>query len=210
MAKIALYTTTGKSTTTVTASDKIFAAKINKGLMAQAAKVFLANQRKASGKTKSRGEIAVTKAKVWRQKGTGKARHGSRNAPIFVGGAKAHGPTGTQNYRLTMPKKMKRLSLFSALTQKLKDKNIIVLDGLDKLNPKTKAHDAVLRKVIKDPKKLLLLLDPTQKSIKRFTNNLPFLENLTVTRITTYQALKAQTIIFTKESLKTLETHYLK
>ncbi|MEO1943924.1 MAG: 50S ribosomal protein L4, partial [Candidatus Thioglobus sp.] len=76
-----------KKTTKVTLKKEIFEVKVNEPLMTQAVKVYLSNQRQAPAKTKSRGEVKVTKKKVWRQKGTGRARHGSRNAPIFVGGA---------------------------------------------------------------------------------------------------------------------------
>ena len=94
MAQIPLVNTSGKKVKSLKVSGKIFGAKVNPSLVNQAVRVYLSNQRQASARTKSRGEVKVTKAKIWRQKGTGRARHGSRNAPIFVGGAKAHGPTG--------------------------------------------------------------------------------------------------------------------
>ena len=113
---IPAYSTSGTKLTAVKASDKIFKAKINPALMSQADKVYLGNQRAASASAKDRNDVKVTHAKVWRQKGTGRARHGSRNAPIFVGGAKAHGPSGTQNYHRQLSKKQKRASLHSALS----------------------------------------------------------------------------------------------
>ena len=91
MPSLDVYSTSGKKTSTTSVKKKFFEAKINSSLMAQAIRVYLSNQRQAPAKTKSRGEVKVTKKKVWRQKGTGRARHGSRNAPIFVGGGKAHG-----------------------------------------------------------------------------------------------------------------------
>jgi len=122
--KLDVLSTSAKKLATISVSAKIFNAKINPSLMNQAVRVYLSNQRLASARTKDRNDINVTHAKVWRQKGTGRARHGSRNAPVFVGGSKTHGPSGFQNFYLKLPQKMKQLSLFSALTAKLKEGEI--------------------------------------------------------------------------------------
>lgn len=207
MPSINIYNLTTKKTTKVTLKKEIFEAKINEPLMTQAVKVYLSNQRQAPAKTKSRGEIKVTKKKVWRQKGTGRARHGSRNAPIFVGGAKAHGPTGEQNYKLNLSKKMKRSSLFSALSKQLKNEKIMAISGLEKLDPKTKKFNKLFVKLTKTPKKILLVT--SLSSIKRATNNLSYINSTAAKNLTTYHTLNANQIIFTKESLKTLEEHYV-
>lgn len=209
MASLDVYNTSAKKISTIRASNKIFTAKINQPLMTQAVKVYLANQRQAPAKTKSRGEVVVSKRKIWRQKGTGRARHGSRNAPIFVGGAKAHGPTGKQNYSLKMSKKMKKKALFSALSQQFKDKNILVLTGLIKLQPQTKNFDQIFQKLTKKPKKLVLLLSQPNDTIKRGTNNLPYLTTTLATNLNTYQILNAHKLIFTKDAIKALEKHHV-
>lgn len=209
MAKINLFTPTGQKKTQLTVSDKIFKAKLNPVLMAQAVRVYLSNQRVAQAQTKTRGQIDVTHAKVWRQKGTGRARHGSRNAPIFVGGAKAHGPSGEQNYSLNLSKKMKQLSLFSALSQQFKNDCIFALEGLDKLEPKTKKFDKIFNKLTPSPRKLLLLLDKPSVNLQRATKNLPFLTTSLSQNLNTYQVLNAKKLIFTPEALKALEAHYL-
>jgi large subunit ribosomal protein L4 len=217
MPSLDVLNTSNKKISTVTVSAKVFNAKVNQSLMKQAVRIFLSNQRQSPAKTKSRGEIKATKKKVWRQKGTGRARHGSRNAPIFVGGAKAHGPSGEQNFKLKINKKMKQKSLFSALTTQFKDKNIFIVEGLDKLNPKTKEFNQVFQKLVKNPKKLLFIFSqsasPTDKSIdsiKRGTNNLPFLNTIPAKNLNTYFTLNANKLIFTKKSIKTLEAHYVK
>lgn len=204
MAKINFYSTSGTKLTPVTVPDKIFKAKINQALMAQAVKVYLGNQRQASAQAKDRGEIKVTHAKVWRQKGTGRARHGSRNAPIFVGGAKAHGPTGTQNYWRKLSKKQKKASLYSAISDKYKNNQVIGLTGLEKIAPKTKNFDQIINKLKLNKKNLLLLIDKPQLKIKQGTANLPYLSLDLAANLNTYNILKARTIIFTKESLKCL------
>lgn len=198
MAKIDVYSPAGTKLTPVTIPDKIFKAKINPALMAQAVRVYLLNKRQASANAKDRGDINVTHAKVWRQKGTGRARHGSRNAPVFVGGAKAHGPTGTQNYWRKLTKKQKQAALYSALSLKFKDKQILCLSGLEKLEPKTKIFDKVIDK-LKLPKKNLLLF-ATGENIKRGTANLSYLT--LIHNLNTYNTLKARTLLFTKEGLR--------
>lgn len=208
MPSLDIFTTTGKKTTTLAVKKKFFGAKINPELMAQAVRVYLSNQRQAPAKTKKRGEVKVTKTKVWRQKGTGRARHGSRNAPIFVGGAKAHGPSGEQNYKLKMSKKMKQASLFSALSSQFKDKKIICLSGLTKLEPKTKAFNKSFNSLTKNPKKLTLVIGADSKTIIRPTKNLPYLNILPAKDLTTYHVLNCNQLIFTKDAIKSFETHY--
>src|SRR3972149_10087618 len=133
MTKLSVFDQKGTKLTPMTVSDLIFAVKVNQPLMDQASKVYLSNQRRSLAKAKRRGEVKVTKAKVWQQKGTGRARHGSRNAPIFVGGGQAHGPSGTQNYNRRLSKKQRQASLRSALSLKFKEGKIIAVTGLEKL-----------------------------------------------------------------------------
>lgn len=209
MAKIDVFSTAGTKLTPITVSDKLFNAKINQTLMAQAVRVYLANQRAASAKAKRRGDVNVTTKKVWRQKGTGRARHGSRNAGIFVGGGKAHGPTGMQNYSLKMPQKMRRVSLLSALTSKFKAKEILVIDGLDKIKPQTKNFDKIFKKLIPRPAKTALFLAAIIPSIKQGSANLPYLSLSLIANLNTYQALNSRHLIFTKDSLKALEKQYV-
>jgi large subunit ribosomal protein L4 len=208
MAKINTFNHLGKKLPTTTVSDSIFAAKINPALMTQAVRVYLSNQRQASARTKDRGEIKVTKAKVWRQKGTGRARHGSRNAPIFVGGAKAHGPTGRENFNKSLSKQMRQKSLFSALSQQLKEEHILVVDTLVSLPLKTARFDKLFNKLAKDVKKILFLIDKEEKQLRLATRNLAEVTTLTVTNLNAYQTLKARQLIFTKAAIKALEKHY--
>lgn len=208
MAKLDILSTSAKKLATISVSAKIFNAKINPVLMNQAVRVYLSNQRLASARTKDRNDINVTHAKVWRQKGTGRARHGSRNAPVFVGGSKTHGPSGFQNFYKKLPQKMKQLSLFSALTVKFKDKQIIVIDGLEKIKPSTKAFDKIFHALVKQPQKLLLLIDTPQANLKKGTNNLNYLQLHLVASLNTYQVLNHHQLIFTKNALKTFAARY--
>jgi large subunit ribosomal protein L4 len=180
--------------------------------MAQAVRVYLANQRKAHPKTKTRAEVNRTKAKWYRQKGTGRARHGSRAAPIFVGGGVAHGPTGKQNYQLKMPKKMKKAALFSALTSKFKEKEILVVKGLEKIEPKTKKMAEIIRKSkIQNPKsKILLVLPKLLKNVVLAGRNLENLEIAQAADLNTYQVLASDKLIFLPESIDKLKEVFLK
>ena len=115
MFKVDLYNIKGEKEGKVTLPKEIFETKINKPLLSQAVRVYLANQRDARARAKTRAQVKGSNRKIYRQKGTGGARHGDNKAPIFVGGGKAHPPKGI-NRRLSLPKKMKQLALKSALS----------------------------------------------------------------------------------------------
>jgi len=137
--------------------SEIFEAPINVALMHQALVRQLANARLGTHKAKTRGENNRSKAKWYRQKGTGRARHGSRNAPTFVGGGIAHGPL-PRSYEKKMPRKMRRAALRSALSVKASAEQIVVIDRLEMAAPKTKEIVRLLRSVSADSGKALFLL----------------------------------------------------
>jgi len=186
-------------------SAAIFAVESSPALIGQAVKVFLSNQRKARAKAKTRSEVIGTTAKVWRQKGTGRARHGSRKAPIFVGGGAAHGPTGEQNYKEKLNKKMNRKAIFSILSKKLKEKKLFLLDDI--AFKKTKEASLFLREVQKTLKtegKITFLLADNE-SLKRYLNNLADIFTLGVKSLNPYSLLKTDFLFLTKQALEELE-----
>ncbi len=136
----------------------IFEANINTGLMHQALVRQMANARLGTHKAKTRAEVRFSTAKVWRQKGTGRARHGSRRAPIFVGGGVAHGPK-PRDYSKKMPRKMRRAALRSALSAKAQSGDIIVLDQVSMEQPKTKEMAAFRERLVGGRSALLLVAD---------------------------------------------------
>lgn len=136
----------GKQVKTVTLPADIFEAEVNVGLMHQAYVRQMANARQGTHSTLRRGEVDRTKAKVYRQKGTGNARHGSRNAPIFVGGGSAHGPR-PRDYTKAMPKKMRRGAIRSALSALLRDNQLVFVDKLSLERPRTKQMSAIIQAV---------------------------------------------------------------
>lgn len=180
-------------------------AETSERLISQAAMKFLSNQRKAQAKAKTRAEVTGSGAKIWRQKGTGRARHGDRQAPIFVGGGKSHGPTGTQNYHLNLPQKMNKKAIFGVLSQKIKEKNIFLLDNL--AFKKTKEALSFLNKTKEElsVKGKVLLLCGHNEGIKKAFRNLSEVEILDTENINVYRLLKRKTIFLTLQALSELE-----
>lgn len=158
--KLSVYDTKGKAVESISLPKEIFGVKVNTNLMTQAVRVYLANQRRGTVKTKSRGEVNISTSKIYRQKGTGRARHGAASAPIFVGGGLAFGPR-QRDYSLKLSQKMRKTALFSALSSKLKAGEIKIVAGLEKLEPKTKIFANVMKNLsLNDKKPQILLVTP--------------------------------------------------
>lgn len=210
--KVDTYNTIGKKTGTTTLPKEIFNKQAGDKLLAQAVRVYLSNQRQASAKTKSRGEVKTSKRKIWRQKGTGRARHGSKNAPIFVKGAVAHGPRGNQNFSLKLPKKMKRRALFGALTSKAQEKTIFVMQDLLKIKPKTKSAKKMIDAILKKDsfRKSLLILPEKSENCKRAFSNLKNIRLIRAADLNTYEVLRNKYIFLEKEAIKSLKERFLK
>jgi large subunit ribosomal protein L4 len=209
--QINLYNLKGKSTSRVSLPKTVFEEKDNPQLLAQAVRVYLSNQRKAQAKTKTRGEVSGSRIKIWRQKGTGRARHGDRYAPIFVGGGKAHGPSGEANYKKKLPKKMKSKALAVALSIKAKEKEIRIITGLEKIEGKTKEVADFLKQLAKrekiDKKRPRFLLVVAEKMEKVFQagRNIPNLEISLAQNVHPYQVLNNDLLLLDKKAVKKLE-----
>lgn len=197
----------GKAKGSVSLSKELFDAKINKTLLSQAVRVYLANQRQGKASTKTRSEVKGSTRKVWRQKGTGRARHGSITGPIFVGGGITFGPK-PRDYSLKFPKKMKRQALASALTQQLKDGNVLVVDGLSELEAKTKQF-AQAHKTIVDSQKTLVVITDEDKNIRRGCKNIERVSTINARNMHVYATLMSRKVVFTKPALKVLEETFV-
>ncbi len=134
-----VYNKSGKEAGKISLDDKLFGLRWNADLIHQVITSMQSNARENIAHTKSRGEVSGGGKKPWRQKGTGRARHGSTRSPIWVGGGVAHGPRNDQNFSKKINKKMKTKALFTVLSQKLRDNEIIFLDALDFSAPKASA-----------------------------------------------------------------------
>lgn len=212
--KLSVYTPTGRTSGSVTLPKELFGAEVNEALVTQAIKVYLANKRQKGKKVKSRGEIHSSKRKIYRQKGTGRARHGAKSAPLFVGGGVTHGPTGKENYRLKLTRAMRKKALASSLTLKLKAKEIVVVNKLETLKPKTKLMKEALGKVLKKlklekVKKVSLILPEPLKSVIRGAGNLPNVNLLNASQLNTYQVANGGALVILKPSLEVMKQTFI-
>jgi len=193
----------GKTVGEVDLRDDIFGIEPNGPVMHQALVRQLANRRLGTHKTKSRGEVLRSKSKWYRQKGTGRARHGSRNAPIFVGGGVAHGPR-PRHYTKKMPRKMRRLALCSALSVKAAEEHIIVLDAIDFEAPKTRTMLDTLRNLNVESSAVILLPDRNE-NIERSASNLSDVITLRADYLNVRDLLKYDYVIMPTDALAVVE-----
>jgi len=210
---VSVFDIKGKKDGHIELPSEIFGAKINNSLMSQAVRVYMANQRQGTVKTKGRGEVNRTTKKVYQQKGTGRARHGSRRANIFVGGGLAFGPK-PRDLSLNISKKMKTLALFSALSSKLKDNEIKIIKGLEAILPKTKLMAQVLKnlEIAKDSRVLLVLPKAGKESenVYRAGRNIEGIEILSANSLNTYKVLDNALVLLMKDSIDSLKNVFIK
>ncbi|HRV95621.1 MAG TPA: 50S ribosomal protein L4 [Anaerolineae bacterium] len=184
--------------------DEIFGIEPNTAVMHQALVRQQANARLGTHKAKTRGEVRGTTAKWYRQKGTGRARHGDRKAPIFVGGGQAHKPV-PRDYTKKMPRKMRRLALRSALSVKAASEEIIVLDTLDFDNPKT-AQMLELLDNLKVEGSAVILLPERNENVEKSARNLKDVKTLHANYLNIKDLLGSDYIIIPKSALSTIES----
>ncbi len=199
---VPVYSLVGKETGTLKLPKEIFGVKVNKQLLAQALRVYMTNQKNMTASTKTRGEIKMTTAKWFKQKGTGRARHGAKSAPIFVGGGVAFGPR-PRNVRLALPQKMKKAALLSAISVKTEDLDVLTVTGLEKASGKTKQMVGFLGKL--KLKSALIVTGEKIDSAVRAVRNIPGVDILPVNLINTYEVLRHQKLILTKEAVEGLQ-----
>jgi len=202
-----LFDTAGKVVSEITLPS-FLKVEVDPQLIALAIRVYLANQRQATSQAKSRGEVNKTGHKVYKQKGTGRARHGAKSAPIFVGGGVAHGPSGDQDYSLKLPKKMRQKAIVYALAQAIADKKIVFVQDLTKVKPTTKAVSEVLSNLKLNQNKTLCLLDQPLKDFVRASKNIT---NLTVSqakRTNIFEIVQAEKILVHQPALEIIESTF--
>jgi len=198
---------TGKKNS-IEVMDKIFAANINKQLVANVLYKTNANYKGRKAKTKQRNEIIGSTAKIWAQKGTGNARHSSRKAPIFVGGGVAHGPKGQSNYKIRkLNKSEKKQSIASLITEKKINNNVIIFSDFHNEIKKTKEMKLILDK--HNANNSLIILDKTSKDkIYKSIRNIANIKITDANHFSAYDIIKYKKIIFTETSVKELEKRF--
>ena len=188
--------------------DKIFSAKINKRLVDNVLFKTNANYKGRHGKTKQQNEITGSTSKIYAQKGTGGARHASRKAPIFVGGGVAHGPKGELAYKKRkLNKNEKKSSIASLISEKIKDKNLLVFSDFNLEIKKTKEMNAIIKKF--EMTNSIIILDKTSKEkIEKSVRNIPNVKVTDVNHFSAFDIVKFKKVVFTESSVKELEKRY--
>lgn len=206
MPKVDLYNVSGKVIGDIELKDEIFNAEINTDAMYLAVESYLANQRQGTQSTKTRTEVSGGGVKPWKQKGTGRARQGSIRAPQWIKGGIALGPK-PRTYTIKLNKKLKRVALKSALSSKVSESNIIVLDAIDFSEIKTKSMVELLNNLKLDTNALIVLGDKNE-NVVRSAKNIPTVKTAYVNTINVYDIVKYKKFIVTKDAVEKIEEVY--
>jgi large subunit ribosomal protein L4 len=205
MSKATVYDQNGKAAGEVELAEAIFGVTPHTAVLHEAVLWQLAGRHRGTHSTLTRGMVARSTRKLYRQKGTGRARHGARGAPVFVGGGIVFGPQ-PRSYRYSLPKKVRRLALRSALSARAAEGRIAVLDRLDLETPKTKTLAAALRAPsgADAPRSVLLVTAAPNEVVERSAANLPGVRVVAASALNVHAILAADRIVFTREALERL------
>lgn len=208
--KAPIFNLQGENVGEMTLSAKVFDIKGKDKLIADAVRIFLSNARTSHAKVKDRGEVAGTTKKMWAQKGTGRARHSTAKVGIFVGGGSAHGPQGTQNFKLRLNKKVKRLAFNAILSKFAQNNAIIVVDQFKPLAPKTKEGSAFIAKLAKNNevmtkcKKIAVITKHVQPNVKRAFGNIANINPLSLNSLNLYNLSNQNFLIISQKAVEKL------
>ncbi len=220
MSIVKVYNQEGKEVSELELNEAIFGLPWNADLVHQAVRVAFANQRQILASTKGRSEVRGGGRKPWRQKGTGRARHGSIRSPLWKGGGVTFGPTKERNFKLKINKKMARKAFLTALSTKVKDSELLVLNDLKLSAPKTKEMAKIMKNFPQVKTGLLVLLDrrirrvggeggaDKNENIKRAGRNLPNLGIINIDNLNILDILKYKHLIFIKDGIEYLSKKY--
>ncbi len=206
MANVKVYNMKGAEVGSIELNDGIFGVEYNEPLIHQAVVTYLANQRQGTKSTLTRTEVRGGGAKPWRQKGTGRARQGSIRAPQWTKGGVVFAPK-SRDFSKKMNTAARRGALLSALSKKVADGELIVVDELAVSAPKTKEMEA-FRKALKLDKRTVLVMDEANVNVILAARNLPSLSTISVEEINTYEIVANAVVVLTKGSVKKLEEVY--
>ena len=205
MANVSVYNMEGKEVDKIELSDAVFGVEVNEHLVHMAVVAQLANKRQGTQKAKTRSEVSGGGRKPWRQKGTGHARQGSTRAPQWTGGGVVFAPV-PRDYTLKMNKKEKRAALKSALTSRVQENKLIVVDELKFDSIKTKAMASVLKNL--NVNKALVVLNDNDTNVVMSAKNIPDVKTAQTNTINVFDILKYNTVVLTKDAVATIEEVY--
>ncbi len=203
MPKVNVYNILGEQVGEIELSDNVFGVEINHDALYHVIKNHLANRRQGTQSAKTRAEVRGGGRKPWRQKGTGRARQGSIRAPQWTGGGIVFAPK-PRDYSYKVPKKVKRLAMKSALSSKVAENKIIVLDKLSLEQPKTKEMVKILEN-IKASKKALIVMESKDENVIKSARNIPDVQTTLVNSLNVYDILKYDSFIITQDAVKKVE-----
>tara|TARA_B100001121_G_scaffold156909_1_gene137203 strand:+ start:257 stop:880 length:624 start_codon:yes stop_codon:yes gene_type:complete len=194
--------------TSIEVLDKIFSAKVNHKLVSNVLYKTNANYKGRHAKTKQQNEVSGPTSKIYAQKGTGNARHASRKAPIFVGGGVAHGPKGELSYKTRkLNKSEKKQSIASLISEKIKNKKLLIFNDFGSEIKKTKEMSLILKKF--EILNSLIILDKLSKSkIEKSIRNIPNIKVTDINHFSAFDIVKFEKVVFTESSVKELEKRY--
>ncbi len=206
MPKVNVYNILGEQVEEIDLKDDVFGVEVNEHILYEVVKNQLANKRQGTQSVKTRAEVRGGGRKPWRQKGTGRARQGSIRAPHWVGGGVSFAPK-PRDYSYKVPKKVKRLAIKSALSSKVLNDEIIVLDELSLDEPKTKEMSKILSN-IKAGKKALIVMDKKDMNVIKSARNIPNVQVAFVNTLNVYDILNFDSFIITKDAVRKVEEVY--
>ncbi|AHM55491.1 50S ribosomal protein L4 [Peptoclostridium acidaminophilum DSM 3953] len=206
MPKIDVLNIKGEKVEEITLSDNIFGVEVNEHVLYEVVKNHLANRRQGTQSAKTRAEVRGGGRKPWKQKGTGRARQGSIRSPQWIGGGVVFAPK-PRDYSYSLPKKVKRLAMKSALTSKLQNGEIIVLDSLAMEMPKTKEFKAIVSN-LKLEKKALFVMAEKNDSVVKSARNIPGVKTALVNTLNVYDILNHNAFVITKAAVEKVEEVY--
>ncbi len=205
MANVSVYNIEGKEVGSIELNDAVFGVEVNEHLVHMAVINQLANNRQGTQSAKTRSEVSGGGRKPWRQKGTGHARQGSTRSPQWTGGGVVFAPK-PRDYSFKMNKKEKRIALLSALSSKVADNKIVVLDAFNLDEVKTKKFAEVMSNLKVD--KALVVIEGENKNVVLSGRNIPTVKVSATNEINTYDVLKYETLVVTKAAVEKLEEVY--
>lgn len=204
--KLDVFDKTGKAISNIELSDNVFGVIPNQTVLAQYVRVFLANQRQGTSSTKTRAERRGGGKKPWRQKGTGRARHGSSRSPIWRKGGVSHGPK-PKSWTLDLSKKLKRVAMVSVLSAKHSSSALKILDKVELDTPKTK-YIADIMKNLNVTGNALFVIKNDNETTRKSAQNIDGLKVSSVENLNAYEVLRARNVVFLEDSIKLLNDKY--
>jgi len=201
--RVAVYNTQGEQVGEIDLKDEVFGVPVNEAVLHEVMVMYRANRRRGSHDTKTRAEVSGGGRKPWRQKGTGRARHGSIRSPIWRGGGIVFGPH-PRDYGYEVPKKVRRLALKSALSARVQEGKLLVLDGLELDAPKTKEMVRILNN-LKVQDKALVVTGEKNENVVKSARNLPGVMSTEASLLNAYDVLRHGTVVMTRDAVAKVE-----